>query len=316
MELRHLRYFVAVAEELSFTRAASRLHTAQPSLSQQIRQLENEVGVPLFERTRHHVRLTAAGRLFLSEAQEILSRVDRAVRRAARAAAGEVELSVGTFPAADVKVLPRLRPLIAARLPHLHLVLHSKYAVDPISGLRQGRLDVAFLRGPLVESELIVTEIAHEPIMVVLPADHALAGKKRIRVGPHRHDFAAFRFRGSSRPDCTTRSATFCQQANVPIHSVHEADNVVSHLHMVAAGLGFALLPDYVGTLLPAGVVMKPLDWDPVPDGHHRDGAPPRDAAACAAGVSRPRRRGVRRAARPATSDRPSQKVLAPPFTR
>ena len=98
MELRHLRYFVAVAEELSFTRAASRLHTAQPSLSQQIRQLEHEVGVPLFERTRHHVRLTPAGRLFLLEAQEILSRVERAVRRAARAAAGEVELSVGRFP--------------------------------------------------------------------------------------------------------------------------------------------------------------------------------------------------------------------------
>jgi LysR family hca operon transcriptional activator len=264
MELRHLRYFVAVAEELSFTRAASRLHTAQPSLSQQIRQLENEVGVPLFERTRHHVRLTAAGRLFLSEAQEILSRVDRAVRRAARAAAGEVELSVGTFPAADVKVLPRLRPLIAARLPHLHLVLHSKYAVDPISGLRQGRLDVAFLRGPVVEPELVVTDIAHEPIMVVLPAGHALAGKKRIRVD--RID--TLRCIPISRlvaPGLHDAVGTFCQQANVPIHSVHEADNVVSHLHMVAAGLGFALLPDYVGTLLPAGAVMKPLDWDPVP---------------------------------------------------
>ena len=264
MELRHLRYFVAVAEELSFTRAASRLRTAQPSLSQQIRQLENEVGVPLFERTRHHVRLTAAGRTFLSETQEILSRVDRAVRRASRAAAGEVELAVGTFPAADVKILPRLRPLIAERMPHLHLVLHSKYAVDPISGLRQGRLDVAFLRGPLVESELIVTEIAHEPIMVVLPADHALAGKKRIRAD--RID--ALRCIPISRlvaPGLHDAVGTFCQQANVLMHSVHEADNVVSHLHMVAAGLGFALLPDYVGTLLPAGVVMKPLDWDPVP---------------------------------------------------
>lgn len=264
MELRHLRYFVAVAEELSFTRAASRLHTAQPSLSQQIRQLEHEVGVSLFERTRHHVRLTPAGRLFLSEAQEILSRVDRAVRRAARAAAGEVELAVGTFPAADVKVLPRLRPLIAARLPHLHLVLHSKYAVDPISGLRQGRLDIAFLRGPLVEPELAVTEIAREPIMVVLPASHPLAGKKRIRVD--RID--TLRCIPTSRlvaPGLHDAVATFCQQANVPIHLVHGADNVVSHLHMVAAGLGFALLPDYVGTLLPAGVVMKPLDWDPVP---------------------------------------------------
>jgi LysR family hca operon transcriptional activator len=264
MELRHLRYFVAVAEELSFTRAASRLHTAQPSLSQQIRQLENEVGVPLFERTRHHVRLTAAGKLFLSDAQEILSRVDRAVRRAARAAAGEVELSVGTFPAADVKVLPRLRPLLAARLPQLHLVLHSKYAVDPVAGLRQGRLDVAFLRRPLVEADLIGTAIAREPIMVVLPADHALAGKKRIRVD-HIDTLRCIPTSRLVAPGLHDAVAAFCQQANVPIHSVHGADNVVSHLHMVAAGLGFALLPDYVGTILPAGVVMRPLDWDPVP---------------------------------------------------
>ena len=264
MELRHLRYFVAVAEELSFTRAASRLRTAQPSLSQQIRQLEHEVGVALFERTRHHVRLTAAGRLFLDEAREILSRVERAARRAARAAAGEVELSVGTFPAADVKILPRLRPLIAARLPHLHLVLHSKYAVDPISGLRHGRVDVAFLRGPLVEPELVVTDILREPIMVLLPASHELASRKRIRLDRIETLFCIPISRLVA-PGLHDAVGTFCQRANVRTHSVLEADNVVSHLHMVAAGLGFALLPDYVGTLLPPGVVMKPLDWDPVP---------------------------------------------------
>ena len=116
----------------------------------------------------------------------------------------------------------------------------------------------------MVEPELVVTDIAREPIMVVLPAGHALAGKKRIRVD--RID--TLRCIPISRlvaPGLHDAVGTFCQQANVPIHSVHEADNVVSHLHMVAAGLGFALLPDYVGTLLPAGAVMKPLDWDPVP---------------------------------------------------
>jgi LysR family hca operon transcriptional activator len=220
--------------------------------------------VPLFERTRHHVRLTAAGRLFLDESREILSRVERAARRAARAAAGEVELAVGTFPAADVKILPRLRPLIAARLPELHLVLHSKYAVDPISGLRQGRLDVAFLRGPVVEPELVVADIAREPIMVVLPAGHELAHRKRIRAD-RIESLYCIPISRLVAPGLHDAVGTFCQQANVRIHSVHEADNVVSHLHMVAAGLGFALLPDYVGTLLPPGVVMKPLDWDPVP---------------------------------------------------
>src|SRR5688572_15699841 len=146
VELRHLRYFVAVAEELNFTRAAARLHTSQPSLSQQIRQLESAVGVMLLDRSRHHVALTNAGRIFLREAKDILGRIDHAGRLAKQAADGRAgELSVGTFPAADVRIIPVLRPLVATHLPHLRLILHSKYAVEPVTGLRTGALDVAFL---------------------------------------------------------------------------------------------------------------------------------------------------------------------------
>jgi LysR family hca operon transcriptional activator len=129
VELRHLRYFVAVAEELNFTRAATRLNTSQPSLSQQIRQLEVEVGVALLDRSRHHVALTGAGRAFLRETKDILGRIDHAGRLAKQAAAGRAgDLSVGTFPAADVRILPPLRPLVATHLPHLRLLLHSKGA--------------------------------------------------------------------------------------------------------------------------------------------------------------------------------------------
>ena len=145
VELRHLRYFVAVAEELNFTRAAARLHTSQPSLSQQIRQLESAVGVLLLDRSRHHVALTNAGRIFLREARDILGRIDHAGRLAKQAADGRAgELSVGTFPAADVRILPALRPRLAESLPNLRIVLHSKYALDPIKGLQSGALDVAF----------------------------------------------------------------------------------------------------------------------------------------------------------------------------
>jgi DNA-binding transcriptional LysR family regulator len=155
MELRHLRYFVAVAEELNFTRAAARLHTSQPSLSQQIRQLEAGVGVRLLERSRQHVALTSAGRIFLREAKEILGRVEHAGRLAKQAADGRAgDLSVGTFPAADVRILPALRPLLAAHLPDLRLILHSKYAVEPVAGLLAGTLDVAFVRGPIESDEL------------------------------------------------------------------------------------------------------------------------------------------------------------------
>src|SRR5580765_6314230 len=114
VELRHLRYFVAVAEELNFTRAAARVRTAQPSLSQQIRRLERAVGAKLLDRSRHHVALTNAGRIFLRQAKDILGRVEHARRLAQQAAEGRAgELSVGTFPSADVRILPALRPLIA-----------------------------------------------------------------------------------------------------------------------------------------------------------------------------------------------------------
>src|SRR5690606_1003160 len=111
VELRHLRYFVAVAEELSFTRAAARLRTAQPSLSQQIRHLEKELGVTLLDRNRHRVAVTNAGRVFLQQAKDILARVEHASRLARQAADGLAgDLSVGTFPSADVRILPALRP--------------------------------------------------------------------------------------------------------------------------------------------------------------------------------------------------------------
>src|SRR5690606_31185878 len=170
VELRHLRYFVAVAEELSFTRAAARLRTAQPSLSQQIRHLENELGVTLLDRNRHRVAVTNAGRVFLQQAKDILARVEHASRLARQAAEGLAgELSVGTFPSADVRILPALRPLIAEHLPELRLILHSKYAVEPLSGLRTGTLDVAFMRPPEDASGLDLIDVLRERIVIVLP---------------------------------------------------------------------------------------------------------------------------------------------------
>src|SRR6186713_3097574 len=183
VELRHLRYFVAVAEELNFTRAAARLHTSQPSLSQQIRQLESAVGVMLLDRSRHHVALTNAGRIFLRETKDILGRIEHAGRLAKRAADGRAgDLSVGTFPAADVRILPGLRPLMAARLPHLQLILHSKYAVEPVAGLLAGTLDLAFVRGPIESDELQSRELLREEIVMMLPAHHPLARRKRVPV--------------------------------------------------------------------------------------------------------------------------------------
>jgi len=265
MELRHLRYFVAVAEELNFTRAAARLHTSQPSLSQQIRQLEAAVGVRLLERSRHHVALTSAGRVFLREAKEILARVEHAGRLAKQAADGRAgDLSVGTFPAADVRILPALRPILAAHLPDLRLVLHSKYAVEPVAGLLAGTLDAAFVRGPIESGELQSRELLREQIVMMLPAHHPLARRKRVPV-ELLNDLPCITMERSLAPGLYDAIASLYRQAHIRMHAVSSADNVLGHLRLVQEGLGFALLPDSMGALLPPGVVMKPLQCDPVP---------------------------------------------------
>jgi len=265
VELRHLRYFVAVAEELSFTRAAARLHTAQPSLSQQIRQLEAELGVALLERSRRHVALTSAGRIFLREARDVLARIEHSRRLAKQAADGRAgDLSIGTFPAADVRILPALRPLVAAHLPHLRLVLHSKYAIDPLTGLLGGTLDVAFMRGPIESDELDIRELLREQIVVMLPAHHPLAHRKSVPA-ELLDDLPCITMDRSLSPALHDAIAALYRQARIRMHAVSSADNVLGHLRLVQEGLGFALLPDSMGALLPPGVVVKPLKCNPAP---------------------------------------------------
>ncbi len=268
MELRHLRYFVAVSEELSFTRAAARLHTAQPSLSQQIRQLEKELGVKLLDRSRQHVAVTNAGRVFLQQAKDILGRVDHASTLARQAAEGQAgDLSVGTFPSADVCVLPVLRPLIAEHLPDLRLILHSKYALEPLTGLRSGTLDAAFMRYPDdadERDELEVFELLREQIVLVLPSHHALARRQKIPV-KSLDDLPCITMERSRSPALHDATATLYREARIRMHAVSSADNVLGHLQLVREGLGFALLPESMKSLLPPGVTFRPLDCDPVP---------------------------------------------------
>jgi LysR family hca operon transcriptional activator len=266
VELRHLRYFVAVAEELNFTRAAANLRTAQPSLSQQIRQLEKAVGAPLLDRSRHHVALTNAGRVFLRQARDILARVEHARRLARQAAEGRAgDMSVGTFPSADIRILPALRPLVAAHLPDLRLILHSKYTMGPVEGLKSGELDVAFMRGPLEVEGLDSVELLREEIVILLPSHHALARRKRIPVASL-DDLPCITLERSLSPPLHDAVAALYRRAGIRMHAVSSADNVLGHLQLVQEGLGFALLPDSIAAVLPPGVTFRPLDVDPAPD--------------------------------------------------
>lgn len=265
VELRHLRYFVAVAEELNFTRAAARLHTAQPSLSQQIRQLEKELGVRLLDRSRHHVAVTHAGRVFLQQARDILRRVDYAGQLARKAADRQAgDLSVGTFPSADVRILPAIRPRAAEHMPDLRLILHSKYAVEPLSGLQSGKLDVAFMRDPDDATGLEVIELLREEIVMILPSHHPLTRRRKVPV-KSLDDLPCITMARAMSPALHDATATLYREARIRMHAVSSADNVLGHLQLVQEGLGFALLPDSMKAVLPPGVTLRPLDCDPVP---------------------------------------------------
>ncbi|HEX5000041.1 MAG TPA: LysR substrate-binding domain-containing protein [Terriglobia bacterium] len=265
MELRHLRYFIAVAEELNFTRAAERLETAQPSLSQQIKQLEAYVGAVLLVRNKRQVALTEAGRTFLAEAREILERAEHAVRLTRRAAeehAGELSVAVGA--AAEVKVLPKLLPLVRRRMPDLKLVLYNLPTIEQKAAFRKHALDVGFLRGPVSLPDVHVEELMEEKLLVGLPSRHPLAAKKKVRVEDlNRQPFIMISRK--TAPELHDAVEAFCRNSGLQPPVAQLAGNVLGNLNLIRTGVGFSLLPDYVASILPRGVILRRLDVTPEP---------------------------------------------------
>src|SRR4029453_2884439 len=181
MELRHLRYFVAVAQELHFGRAAARLQVAQPALSRQIRDLEEEMALRLFERNRRRVALTAAGAAFLDEARSLLGHVERAVHTARRAARGEHgTLRIGYVPAVVYTGLPEIVRAFRKRLPGVAVQFKEMSPPLQLEALLGERVDVGFVRGPVHEPALAAMTVLEEPLVAVLPSGHRLGGHKRL----------------------------------------------------------------------------------------------------------------------------------------
>ncbi len=265
MELRHLRYFVAVAEELNFTRAAERLETAQPSLSQQIKHLEAELDAALFVRNKRKVELTELGHAFLLEARDILARADRAVQRIREASGNQAaELSVAVAPAAEVKVLPKLLPLLRREMPGLRLILHTLPTSEQKTAFANHSLDVGFLRGPVSLPDVIVEPLLEEKLLIGLPSKHPLAGKKRLRVEDlNAHPFIMISRKAS--PELHDAVMAFCEQSGLRPPIAQRAGNVLGNLNLIRNGVGFGLLPDYVASILPRGVTLRHLDVKPEP---------------------------------------------------
>lgn len=183
MELRHLRYFVAVAEEQNVTRAAARLHVSQPPLTRQIHDLEGELGVALFERTGRAIKLTDAGRLFLQEARAALSRVEDAVKSVQAAAAKEpCELHVGYAPTPTIEILPVILRAFQKAAAHVRPILHDHSSPEMLAGLREGSLQVGFLMQPPSRARrgLSFAALRKFPIMVAVPPEHPFARRRSV----------------------------------------------------------------------------------------------------------------------------------------
>jgi LysR family transcriptional regulator, hca operon transcriptional activator len=262
MELRHLRYFVAVAEEGSLTVAAERrLHTAQPSLSRQIRDLEYEVGAQLMIRSAHGIELTAAGRAFLDHARLALAQVD-AAREAARRAAQPAKLSfaLGFLTGKEIDWLPEAIRLLRDELPNIEITVSSQYSPDLADALVRGKLDVAFLRRETRATDLMFKVVATEPFVVVLPSDHRLASHEAINP----HDMVGETFIAVSNTAPVGRKVVddYLKRSGVDIRPDHEADHLAMAMSLVASTRGVALLPAYARNLLPSSLISRPLQGD------------------------------------------------------
>ena len=241
MELRHLRYFLAVAEELHFGRAAARLGIAQPPLSQQIRQLEQELGVTLFHRTKRRVEITPAGQAFSEEVRQVFAQAERAVSTARRAGRGEIgQLDIGFAPSADLDILPRVLRVWNARFPAVEIDLHPMLPSAQTEALRDGRIHIGFVRLPLEESGLVVETIQREPLLAVLPAGHPLARRARVRLAQLADD-RMIMFPRRMAPGYYDLLISMCRSAGFTPRVLGEPGSIPTNLGLVSAGLGVTL---------------------------------------------------------------------------
>jgi LysR family hca operon transcriptional activator len=279
MELRHLRYFVAVAEEGSLTVAAERrLHTAQPSLSRQMKDLEYEVGAQLLVRSARGIELTAAGRVFLDHARLALAQVE-AAREAARRAAEPTKPSfaLGFLTGQEMNWLPEAMRILHDELPNMQVTISSQYSPDLADALMRGKLDVAFMRAEAQAPDLVYKVVVTEPLVAILPSDHRLAGYEAIDP----HDIAGETFISVSKTAPALRVVIddYLERLNLGIRADHEVDNIAMAMSLVASTRGVALLPAYVRNFMPWSVISRPIKGEaPTIDlviGYHRANTSP-----------------------------------------
>jgi LysR family hca operon transcriptional activator len=262
MELRHLRYFVAVAEAGSLTVAAEqRLHTSQPSLSRQIRDLESELGAQLLTRRARGIELTPAGQAFLDHARSVLSQVDAAAEAARRVAHPAKPCFVmGFLTGHELTWMPEAIKILRDELPNIDVMISSQYSPRLADGLSKGRIDAAFLRREKGAPGLAYRVLVKEPLVVILPSDHRLAALKAISPG----DLVGepFVIVSDTAPVLRAVIDDYLKRSGINITPAHEADHVTMGISLIMSTRGVGLLPAYAQNFLPSSVTSRPLKGD------------------------------------------------------
>jgi len=259
MELRHLHYFIAVAEELHFSRAAERLCISQPPLSQQIRDLEDELGVKLFERTKRYVQLTEAGKVFLERSYLVLAQLEQAIEVTQRIGRGEVgRVAIGFVDSATYTVLPDILKVFREQFPAVELRLHELTTAQQIHALHHNQIDVGVVRSAIIEPGLSTECVLQESLVLALPQTHPLSAHVKVSVSTLADEFFIL-FPAKLGPVFYEQIIQICQQAGFRPKVTQEAVQMQTIIGLVAAGLGIAFVPASLQNFHRSGVIYRPL---------------------------------------------------------
>jgi DNA-binding transcriptional LysR family regulator len=264
MELRHLRYFTAVAREMSFSRAAEQLHIAQPPLSRQIRQLEDELGAELFDRKARPMKLTMAGQFFQAQAQLVLERLAEARSATARIAQGKrAWFGIGFVPSTLYGALPQILRRFRDAHPDLEVGLLELTTVQQIEALKAGRIDVGFGRMRFDDERITAEVVREEPLVAALRSDHKLAKRKHVSLAQLALE-PLLLFPARPRPSYADQVLAFFQARELRPTVALEANELQTAIGLVVAGIGYTLVPRSVQNLHRPGVVYLPLEEEGV----------------------------------------------------
>ena len=266
VELRHLRYFIGVAEEENVSRAALKLHVSQPALSRQIRDLEDELGFQLLERSAKSVRLTKAGRAFLTEARVVIQRAEDAVKAARAIATGGGELHVGYAPSLTARILPATLRAFQSALPNVRVKLHDLSTEEMLAGLREGSLQIAVVARPIASAlrRLRFEELLRDPICLAVAPTHPLAGKRVATLAEAaREPIIAFSRR--DYPEAHELLAATFAPIKSKLRILEEHDSVSSLIAAVESGAGVAVVTESLACTAGARLKLIPLTPAPAP---------------------------------------------------